>query len=198
MKREIIESGNIILRSEEIEDLRNAILEKYTELTGEKIKNPDRTLNSNLKNYWALYQSIDDVVSLKSLEIKSTKPLAVVFYFSKINAEGSTAFRKKFVDALYLYAFGYRRDQYVSGKTDLAGSSVEVTQLNNLKGYWECYYDKDARFVETIQSKNEASLNVIAFTKVNNNNSPINDKSNATTRATPSIVVKTRPTSIFI
>lgn len=161
---ESIESGNVILRSEEIDDLRKAVLKRYTELTGEKIKAPERVFNSNLKNYWALYKSIDSAVQLNAIGIKSTKPLAVLFYFSKANRSGSTAFRKKFVDALSIYAFGRDRSGFAVTKTGIVGSSIDTTQLKNLLGYWECYYDKDARFAEIIKTKNEAFLDVIAFT----------------------------------
>lgn len=157
--------GNFALDIEELEKLRIAVLNKLFELTGYRIENPDKILNSNLKNYKILYESINKVVALKAQGIRSAKPLAGLFHFSKTNEKEYTSFRKKFINALYEYAFGQSREDYILGNTKYREKSgnISTDQIYKIEGFWESFYDKDNKFAETFRNHNEASLSIFAI-----------------------------------
>jgi hypothetical protein len=151
MVKKVIE-GNIILRSEELRELREAVIERYAALSGKPISNLESVFNSNLKNYEELKKSLKKQVES---DLKSNKPLAVLFHFSKSNPEGMVTFRKKFIDSLYKYAHKISREEFLEKSKSAFVSSIE--------GYWECYYDKFGHFAEHLRSGREASISKLAF-----------------------------------
>ena len=159
IKKEVIE-GNIVLRTEELDKLREAIVERYKTLSEKQIHFPDRVFNSNLDNYDDLRTSIRSKVKF---ELKSNKPLAVLFHFSKSNSDGAVTFRKKFINSLYEYAYGVGREEFLATRKSAFVSLKEVLQLKNIEGYWEFYYDKHGHFAEYLRNKKEASIGRLAY-----------------------------------
>jgi hypothetical protein len=158
VKKEVI--GNIILRKEELDELRKAIVERYKTLSEKPVHFPERVFNSNLDNYDDLKTNIKDNVKF---DLKSNKPLAVLFHFSKSSQEGAVTFRKKFINSLYEYAHGIGREEFLATRKAVFASSKEISQLGNIEGYWECYYDKHGRFAENLRNKKEASISKLAY-----------------------------------
>jgi hypothetical protein len=155
------EQTNVIIEKEELSVLRKAVIDRFRDSVKDVEDGFERKLNSNLSNYRSLYNEIDDAVSLASIGIKSTKPLAVLFHFSKT---GPQAFRRKFINALYKYAFGYDRNKFLSLKAKVLTPSLADRQLRNIEGYWESYYDKDNTFKEKLLANHNATLGVVAMT----------------------------------
>ncbi|MES2930374.1 MAG: hypothetical protein V4665_01140 [Patescibacteria group bacterium] len=154
------EIGNITLEHHELSELRKAVIEKYKSTTGNAIENPDKILNSNLRNYDPLYEAINKGKALKNINIRSNKPLAVLFHHSK---HGVRTFRKKFINTMYRYAYGCDRGEFFSSGGQVPTPTSSILQLQKLDGYWECFYDKDGRFRENLENEGEAILGRIAF-----------------------------------
>lgn len=153
-----MEKGNIILQEQELIGLREAICKKYSNLTGTDISQITEMLNSNLNNYKNLYDSIDQVASLKEAGISSKKPLASIFYFSDSERpKPKRTFRKAFIDALYRYAYNMTRGEIISSKNSL------LTQYTKIKGYWQAYYSPSNTFESAISHNKEAKLNVVGI-----------------------------------
>jgi len=159
-KNEKVE-GNIILRSEELHELRKAIVERFAALSDKPIHFPDRIFNSNLENYKELKESIQ--YAKVGFDLQSNKPLAVLFHFSKNNSEGTVTFRKKFINSLYHYAHGVGRDKFLETRKSAFVSLKDQRQLGNIEGYWECYYDKKGRFAEHLRNRKEAHIGKLAY-----------------------------------
>lgn len=155
-----IEHGNVALTSQEINDLRTSILESYKTRTGQ-ILNP-KTLNSNVSNYRDLYVNIDNIVSLRLLGVTSFKPFIGIFHSPKKNTDKSKTFRKKFINALYEYSHGCNRDEFFSSKIN--NNSIAVKQFKYIEGYWQCYYTKEARFSNLLETYRKANISVVALT----------------------------------
>jgi hypothetical protein len=153
--------GNLILKTEELDELRKAIVERYAINSGQTIHFPDRVFNSNLDNYEALRENIE-TVGVK-LDLRTNKPLAVLFHFSKNDSDGMTTFRKKFINSLYVYACGRGREDFLSTRKSTFASSKEINQFKHIEGYWQCYYDKNGRFSENLRNKKEATLGKLAY-----------------------------------
>lgn len=153
--------GNLILKTEELDELRKAIVERFAINSGQPIHFPDRYFNSNLDNYKDLRNNIQEV-GVK-LDLKTNKPLAVLFHFSKNDSDGITTFRKKFINSLYIYAYGIGREEFLSTRKSAFVSPKEINQFRHIEGYWECYYDKNGRFSENLKHKKEAILGKLAY-----------------------------------
>jgi hypothetical protein len=153
---------NIIVSSKELNEIRKAIIYMYHNRTDKSLEDTEKLLNSNLKNYLDLYQDIDKKVSLRSINILSTKPLATLFYFSKKNNDEPTSFRKRFINTLYLYSFDQGREEYLKSIA-LTGISSASKQMENISGYWEVYYDKEDSFLDSINSNVPAYLGIFAL-----------------------------------
>lgn len=155
--------GNIILNSDELQSLRKALVERYCHLTKHNILDPDSLFNSNMENYKDLYESMDKVVALKANGILSVKPLLSLFYLSKRSPNALQSFRIKFIDCVYKYIYGQIRSEslltYINKQTQIPTTNF----LDNIKGYWECYYSIDNSFSRKFDSNEIATLNVIAL-----------------------------------
>ncbi|MGB5026201.1 MAG: hypothetical protein WBO44_12675 [Saprospiraceae bacterium] len=155
--------GNIILYKEEIQNLRTALVERFSQLTGQPIPEPDSVFNSNMQNYERLYESIDKLVSLSEHGIHSVKPLLSLFYLSKKNPDEGKSFRRRFIDCVYMYIYGHKREGTFPSYKNLHTQIENSYPLDNLKGYWECYYSN----YNTLQIKSDAgttlNLNTIAI-----------------------------------
>jgi hypothetical protein len=154
--------GNIILVEEELKDLRRGLIEKYIQLTGDYIADPDSLFNSNIENYTRLYESMDEHVSLKKQGIKSSKGLLSLLYNSKKNISTGKSFRRKFIDSVYLYIYGRTRDETQVGQTNIT-DRLQPNFLENINGYWECYYFNDYSFRNKLDSGELLDIKSIAI-----------------------------------
>ncbi len=155
--------GNIILNSDELQSLRKALVERYSLLTKQNILDPDSLFNSNMENYKDLYESMDKLVSLKENGILSVKPLLSLFYLSKRSTSSLKSFRIKFIDCVYKYIYGQIRNESLLKYKFTQSQSPNTKFLDNIKGYWECYYSIDNSFSRKFDNNEIATLNVIAL-----------------------------------
>lgn len=152
--------GNIILSEQELIELRTALLKQYTELTGDHIRNPEKLLNSNLNNYTEIFENIDQKVGLRKMGIKTAKPIATLFYFSKRGA-GSRSFRRKFIHAIKSYIGGEPINQPVN--SEIPKNPLIENALSKLNGYWECTYATDEDSSELLERGLMVNLKVLAI-----------------------------------
>lgn len=150
--------SNIKLSSDELNELRSGVIAIFSESTGIPKDILKKQFNSNLANYQTLYKDINSDGSLTTIDITSVKPLASLFYFSKNGATPQSSFRKKFIDALYKYAYGKTKDEYFASD---GGNSL----IKKIEGFWKCYYSKNNKFHERFNSPiGNAPLSIVALT----------------------------------
>ncbi|MBK9721971.1 MAG: hypothetical protein IPO78_10200 [Saprospiraceae bacterium] len=155
--------GNIILYKEEIQNLRTALVERYSQLTGQSLTEPDNVFNSNMANYEGLYESMDKLVSLNEHGTHSVKPLLSLFYLSKRNSDEGKSFRRRFIDCVYMYIYGHKREGTFPNYKNLQTQTQNSYPLDNLKGYWECYYSLHNTLQRKFEVGTTLHLNTIAI-----------------------------------
>jgi len=160
---------NIYLDSSELQSLRKDILNTFCSLSNRPVSVVAKSLNSNLNNYREIYDSINNKVGLEKINIHSTKPLSTIFYYSQINPDRYKSFRERFVNALYEYAYGCSRVEYLKNYSNQGSYQAKEDDIDAVTGYWEFYYDKHNRFKERNENKN-ALLNKLCFVITKENN----------------------------
>jgi hypothetical protein len=156
--------GNIFIDQEEIQNLRRALADRFSQLTDQPvIEDLESVFNSNMANYEDLYKSIDERVALKKKGINSVKPLLSLYYISRRSPEIGHSFRRKFIDCLYLYIYGHDREESILRQSHQKTQPMSSNDLKNLEGYWECFYYNEYSFRKKYDSGEPISIKTIAI-----------------------------------